>query len=403
MFLVPGAAAFSLAAFVGRLPVAMLGLGVVLLVSTVSGSYTAAGTVAAATMVGYAVAAPVVGRTVDRHGQRRVLLALAALHFVGLVALMAAAEYGAPLAVLCAAGALAGLSRPSTGTMVRTRWAHILQRGDGRAGEAKVQTAFSFEAIVDEVAFISGPVIVTALATGVHHLAGIAACLVMTVGGATAMALQKNTEPPARGAPGERGSALVVPGMAVIAVAMLFAGAIVGALELAVVAKTEAFGSQGATGPLLAVLAVGSMLGGLWYGARSWELPPDRLWIRCLAAQAVALGLLPLAGGMWSLAAAMFVVGLTVAPVGIAGVVLMERLLPSRVLTEGISIETTAMATGVAVGGWAAGVVTEELGSGRALALPAVCALAALGAAVLGARRLAVENSSEPDAPSRTE
>ena len=66
----PGALAFSLAALVGRMPIAMLGIGTVLLVEDRRDSYALAGLVSAAYAVGVALLGPGLSRLVDRRGQR---------------------------------------------------------------------------------------------------------------------------------------------------------------------------------------------------------------------------------------------------------------------------------------------------------------------------------------------
>ncbi|MEV6671889.1 MFS transporter [Streptomyces sp. NPDC051162] len=411
---VPGAARFSAAAFIGRLPVPMLGLGVVLLVSARSGSYRTAGLVAAATMLGYALAAPAAGRAADRFGQRRVLLASSVAHTAGLLALLSTTT--AEAWVLCLAGAVTGASRPSTGTMVRTRWAHVLAPpapaaprptttsppDADPASTAPLETAFSFEAVLDEVTFIAGPVVVTALATHVSPRAGLLCCLLLTVGGSTSLALQRATEPPPRQGRSHRGTALTVRGMPAIIAVAFCGGLVVGVLDLAVVARAESLGSRALSGPLLAVLALGSMAGGLWYGSRTWRAAPHVLWIRCLGVQ--VLGLLPLAlsAGVPTLTAAMFVAGLTVTPIGTSGLVLLERLLPPRLLTEGMGAETAAMALGAAGGGWLSGVTVSALGPARALALPPAAAALALLVAACCLRSTAVsaEDRAESPAPS---
>ena len=71
----PGAWRFSVAGAIGRMPMSMFGLGTVLLIASVTGSYGLAGIVAATGSVGYAVCAPQAARLADRLGQRRVLRA----------------------------------------------------------------------------------------------------------------------------------------------------------------------------------------------------------------------------------------------------------------------------------------------------------------------------------------
>lgn len=69
----PGALAFSSAALVARLPISMVGLGIVLLVQERTGSYGLAGTVAAVFVLAEAAFAVLHGRWVDHFGQSRVL------------------------------------------------------------------------------------------------------------------------------------------------------------------------------------------------------------------------------------------------------------------------------------------------------------------------------------------
>ena len=78
----PHAVPMVVAAFIGRLPLSMVGLGSVLLVQAETGSYGLGGAVAAVGAVATAAAGPVIGRLADTLAQRRVLLAVVAV-FVG--------------------------------------------------------------------------------------------------------------------------------------------------------------------------------------------------------------------------------------------------------------------------------------------------------------------------------
>src|SRR6202046_5145653 len=74
VFAIPRGWRFSVAGIIGRMPMAMYGLGTVLLISAGTGRYGLAGSVSAAGSVGGAVCAPQLGRLVDRLGQHRVLV-----------------------------------------------------------------------------------------------------------------------------------------------------------------------------------------------------------------------------------------------------------------------------------------------------------------------------------------
>ena len=79
----PGALVFSGSGLVARLPISMVSLGIVLLVSTRTGSYSLAGTVAAAYLIANALFAVPQARLIDRLGQSRVLPLAAAVSVTG--------------------------------------------------------------------------------------------------------------------------------------------------------------------------------------------------------------------------------------------------------------------------------------------------------------------------------
>ena len=147
----PGAALFSLTALVSRLPLSMAGFGIVLLVSERSGSYGRAGVMAAVYVLAAAAFGPTQGRLTDRLGQAKVLWVVGAVYAIGMALTLVAieAEWSTPLPHLCVA--LAGLATPQTGSMARARWTHAV------ADRSQLNTAFSIEAVLDEVVFMVGP------------------------------------------------------------------------------------------------------------------------------------------------------------------------------------------------------------------------------------------------------
>ena len=59
-----------------------------------------------------------------------------------------------------------------------------------------LQTAFALEAVLDEVVFIVGPVLVTFLATAIHPALGLTVSAVIGLVGAVLLAVQRGTQPP---------------------------------------------------------------------------------------------------------------------------------------------------------------------------------------------------------------
>src|SRR5579859_7313010 len=77
IFRIPRAWRFSVAGIIGRMPMAMAGLGIVLLISASTGRYGVAGSVSAASALGMAACAPQFARLADQYGQGRVLAPVA--------------------------------------------------------------------------------------------------------------------------------------------------------------------------------------------------------------------------------------------------------------------------------------------------------------------------------------
>ncbi len=379
---VPGARAFTAAGFVGRMPMSMYGLGVVLLVSAVTGKYGTAGAVSATGIICYALLVPRLGRLTDRFGQARVLRPLTAVFAASAVAFIACAEIKAPLWTLFVTGAALGGTMPSLGAMVRARWSHLL------SGTALLHTAFSFESVVDEVIFITGPVIVTLLATGARPSAGIGAAAVLAVAGTLLLAAQRRTEPPAGPSEHRAGRAIAVRGMGVLVAVYVFMGAMFGTIELSTVAFSQEQGQKPLAGLVLGTYALGSAVGGLIYGSRAWRSPLDQRFLVTLVG--IVVGVAP----MWALPnlpvlfGVIFFSGLTIAPTLIAGYSLVERRVPPGLLTEGMSWLSTAIGVGLALGAPVAGHIIDAYGAHWGYVFALGCGAASAAVGLLGARTL---------------
>jgi MFS family permease len=382
---VPGGAALSLAGFVARLPIAMQTLGIVLLVAAARGSYGLAGAVSATFLITGAAAAPVLGRLVDRLGQTRVLLVTVAVHTVGLFSLVVLVLAGAPAWTLFPAAATAGGSYAQPGSLVRARWSYVLR------GTPLLPTALSWESVVDEVIFVVGPVLVTALATGLSPAAGLLTAYGFTLAGCLALAVQRRTQPPAHpvGDGGGAGSAMrVVPGLRVVVVAAVALGSIFGSVEVATVAFTAERGQPAAAGVVLALFATGSLVAGLWYGTVRWRVPVHRRFVAGVVLLAAATLPLPLASGVAVLAALVFAGGFAISPALIAGFGLLDRLVPERVRTEGLAWFSTGIGVGLAVSSSITGQVVDAAGGRTALGVTVASGLFAVSVVLAGARWL---------------
>ncbi|GAA0257539.1 MFS transporter [Actinomadura nitritigenes] len=381
---VPGARPFVAAGFVGRMSMSMVGIGIVLLVSAVTGSYGIAGSVTATLSVAYAVGAPLSARYADRYGQRRVLVPLVAANTASFAVLIVFALAGLPVWTLFPAAAAAGLTQVSLGAWVRARWSHVL-----RDSPTRLHTAFSFESVVDECIFVTGPLVVTALATGVHPAAGLGAAAACTLAGCLALAAQPGTEPPPRPrAPGTRGGVFRNPGVVVITPVFLALGMVFGAIDVSGVAFAQDQGHKALAGVLLGCYALGSGTAALWYGARRWRRPLARRFLAGLGL--LTAGLVPpvLVGSLWPMMAVVFFSGLAISPTIIPGYGLVERLVPPRRLTEGLALVSTSVGVGVAAGSSLSGRVVDAHGAHAAFLVPLGSAVVAALIGLAGSRAL---------------
>ena len=387
----PGALAFSLSGLVARLPISMVSLGIVLLVSLRSGSYGYAGTVSAAYVIAAAVTSPAQGRLADRFGQHRALPPSITVFGAALVGLIVAVELKAPTPVPHLLAAVAGAALPQIGSCVRTRWAALL------SGTSQLQTAYAFEAMVDESVFIVGPVLVTLLATNVHPLAGLAATAVLGLVGTYTLAAQRSTEPAVQrhdrsGVPRPPlGWRVLVP----IALAMLCLGALFGSVEVVTVAFAREHGHGGVTGLLLATWALGSLLAGLITGLVNWKASAATRFRWGMLAMAVVMLPLPLAGNLFALDVMLFVAGFAISPTLVATMSLVESTVPASRLTEGISWVTTGIAAGLAPGAAIAGHVIDLRGASDGFLVPVAAGLLGVVVALATRRPPGVATTSE--------
>ncbi|MFB6899026.1 MFS transporter [Streptomyces hydrogenans] len=369
----PGALSFLIPGFAARQPFAMLTIGIVLLVQHTTGSYGSAGAVAAVTGVSMAVFAPQSGKLADRFGQRAVLLPGVIVHSAAVSLLVVLALAGAPLWALFLAAVPAGASVPQVGPMVRARWAAKLD------GTPLMPTAAAFESVTDEFTFVVGPVLATALCTGVHPAAGLITEAALTLFGGLFFAAQRATQPPygllaaaGRADAEPHRSALSVPGVRVLIVAFLGIGAVFGGMQVSLTAFSEEIGNPGANGLLYGVFAAGNMLAGIAMGAVAWKIGPRRRLILGYTGLTVAASLLWSAHSVLLLGALGLVVGLCIAPALITGYTIVETLIPATARTEAFTWLTGAVALGQALAVTVAGRLADAHGSSAGFLVPAV-------------------------------
>jgi MFS family permease len=379
----PGAAAFFLAATVGRTGIAMTGLGLVWLLHARTGSYGTAGFAAAGFALAEALIGPHLARLVDRFGQARVLPFSLLAHGAAIACVLASTTPAASITAATCAGAVV----PQLGALSAARWAHLL-RGE-RARE--LPTAFALESLANATAFLLGPVLVTSLgAVGDAPLASIIAGALI-LGGGGALAAQGRTAPPPGREHAEHaraGRTLLQPTFLLLALLNLAIGLYFGTMGISVSSFAFSHGVPGAAAPIIAASGLSALLSGWLYGRRRHPAPARRQLVIAAAYLTSAALLLPLAPSAIWLGAAMAVTGVAVPPTLTLLNVLTEKAVHPAVLTQAFTWNNSASAAGLALAAFLAGRAADAWGASAALAQAPAAGLILLALSLVLSARL---------------
>nr|WP_168511834.1 MFS transporter [Streptomyces sp. S1D4-11]QIY98684.1 MFS transporter [Streptomyces sp. S1D4-11] len=383
LFSYKGSFSFTAAGFLARLPLSMYGISTVVMIATVRDSYALAGLVSGTSLIASVLVVPRISRLIDRHGQSRVAVPATVFSVVFSVLQVACVRYGAPDWTFFATAVLSATA-PNVGGMVRARWAELL-----RDEPDAMHTANALEQVLDEVGFIVGPILSVALCTALFPEAGVLVASALTLGGTLLLTAQRRTEPPVHEPDaGHASSPLRNRGLQIMILAFLLTGAVFGSLELTTVAYTETLGRASSSGWALALLALGSAVAGLAFGALTVKARQSTQFLMGVAAMAALMLPLLLADGLPSLAVLMFVAGMATAPTMITGMTLVQQLVPPAQINEGMALAVTGLLGGNALGSAVAGRVVEWFGSQAGYRIPCSAAVLALVAVLAGMRTL---------------
>ncbi|HET7398489.1 MAG TPA: MFS transporter [Intrasporangium sp.] len=401
--------------FLIRVPLFAGGVLLTLHVVTALGrSYGQAGLVTAAATVAVAVSGPWRGRLLDRVGLRRTVLP----SLIVQVLCWSVAPW-VPYAPLMALAALAGLFVVPTFSIMRQV---IL----GSVPEDQRRTALSLDAAATELSFMAGPALGVWLATVWNtgwalftcEMASVVAGFALWVinpplrGGPAAPYAGEPGREPARPQPvageraveqaGERaGPTRAVRGFITVPVAAVYVAAaattvVLSGTDVAVVAALRTFGRAEAIGWVLALWGVGSLVGGLVYGA--WHRSISVFWL--LAGLAATTLPVALAAGLPSFAVLITVCGVLCAPTITATLEHLSRIVPERFRGEMMGWHGSAMTAGSALGAPIAGFAIDRGGWQSGFLAVALLGLAvALAGMAVQARRRSGATAERVTAP----
>lgn len=381
-------------AFVGRLPFAMMIVGVLTVTAIDQGSLALAGVLAAAAGIGTASLGPLSGSLADRFGQRRVLLALAVSSALAAAGFLVLVRLDLPVAALIASAAVLGATTPQVAPFSRARLvgaASSMPRTDGARAQSVVM---SYESMADEASFVLGPVLVGALSAGIAPWAPLALSAVVTLTVVTAFALHPTatlviTEPddqPATARTPVR--ALVTVELAVLVLAMVAVGGIFGSILTGLTALLQQLGVVEQTGLMYGAMSVGAIATALAMMAMPASISLSLRWLTGSAMAIAAVALLTATDEILIVALALFIAG---CGVGASLVALFSlgaiAAPPDRTNTVLVTLQSS-LVVGQAVLTAISGLIAESMGATAVFAVGVALAIVLLGLGV--AYRLAV-------------
>lgn len=348
-------------------------------VQTLGRSYSDAGLVSAVATIAIAISGPWRGRLLDRLGLRRVVLPSL---IVSAVVWMIAPFAGYWLLLVLAA--IGGLFVVPTFSVVR-------QGVIAAVPETQRRTALSLDGVIVELSFIVGPLAAVWLSTVVstrYVLLGIE--MLGVVFGAALWWI----DPPLRAQEETVGDAKVsIPRSRwlrgrFLAVCSAAVGAtiVLTGSDVGIVAAVRDFGQVPQMGIVLLFWSLGSVVGGLLYGALSRPISPFLLLFG-LALTTIPMGFAP---NLWWLAGTGVMSGLFCAPTITATVDAVARVVPESARGEAMGWHGSFMTAGSAIGAPVGGMAIDQAGYTGGFVvvsvIGAVLAIVGAGAVVLRRR-----------------
>jgi predicted MFS family arabinose efflux permease len=366
-----------LASLIGRLPIGITGLSVLLLVQSSSGSFAEAGSTTASYVAGLALVAPLLGRLIDRQGPRQILATCGALYPLLLILLVGSLAWGTATWASLLFAAAAGATYPPITVSLRT---FLKQR---LPDASSLSTAYSLESVAIETIFIVGPMIVAffvaAASARIAVLFAAACAAAGTFLFLRSPALKRWTHQPPRAS--TLFGPLSVRGFRPLLAIVLTYSLAFGLVEIGVTGFAAEGGRPALAGLLLGLMSAGSVTGGLVYGSRAWHLPINRQFALALAL--MGAGILPLAvlSGFWTFACFAAAAGVVMAPALTMQSILVTKTAQADSLTEAFTWSATALLAGVGLGFALGGAILQHAGSAAVLLAAAAASLSAAAGA----------------------
>ena len=310
---------------------------------------------------------PRVSRRIDERGQSAVVPAATAIAALGYALLLATTFFGWPFWLNYVAAPLISFL-PNAQALVRTRWSFLIQAKRLGDDAPALSTAYAYEGILEDIAFMVGPALVVGLSAGVAPVAGMGVGTVLYCIGAALLVSSKDTEPePGWGTvpePDRKGAGVLrtSPVLRVLFAVMVLYGCVYGSFDAAVISYCDSIDLAMLASAVFAVESMFSVCVSVLFGMMGIAAPLRRQFVQFTALFGGLYALMAFVGSPVSLVVFSCIAALSYAPMYITLNVTCERAVPSANLTEALSWIASGTSVGMVIGPVAAGAVIDAAG-----------------------------------------
>ena len=405
---IPHTARFAIGSVIACMPFPMVGMTITITVQHYYGNYTLAGVLTAIQAISLAVVSPLLGKLVDKFGQRRVSIPTVIVWIVASTAMVTSITRQAPEWMLYVITPfLAAI--PPWGGMSRSRWAYVL-KGD----RIRTDRALSLSGVFDECMWVVGNPLASTLAviSGVLAFSFTGMCVIV---GSLMFLTEHSTEPPSQTelamqagisraeyrrreteraaqmqhhAQKGKNKSIWSAGLVAVCATWFGLGAFQSAAAIAIIAFATEQGLKQYSGFVFACFSISSLIGAIFYGAKNWMIPLWKRFYFCLAMVNLGIASFMFASNLWVIMIIYLFIGVGQAPTWINGNQLILHLVPPTRFTEGMSWMGAMNAIGASAGSAIAGVYIDRMGSHGGFLVVTTLALTSLAIALLGFKQI---------------
>ena len=385
---VKGAYRFDAGTFLMRMFQYTTTIGTITMLTLAGASALEATTVSSVLAASTFLVAPRVSRRIDERGQSAVVPAATAIGLAGIALMVCTVQFGLPF-WLNYIGAFFGSFLPNAAAIARARWAYLIQTRCLGKDTPPLKSAYAFEGILEDIAFMVGPAASIAVAAATVPVGGMLGGALMYLIGAAILMTAKSTEPDpvylaqraaaqraAAGEDGESGASVVDAPIekrrnrsvfrtcAVVRVlffTMTLMGCMYGAFDTAAVNYAESIDWPVLASAVFAIESFFSLLMSTLFGMVRLSIPLHRQFTLFAVAFGAFYALVFLIGSPVSFVVIPTIAGLSYAPLLITANVVCECAVPEANLTEAMSWMNSGMSVGMVIGPVASGAVIDAV------------------------------------------